>query len=75
MLRDFLNLWEAIKVVISISTSKNFKKNKESLLLSDSEIEYLERCLKIFTIFVKASTKLQAEKYPTICYGCARWPN
>jgi hypothetical protein len=68
MLRDFLNLWEAIKVVISISTSKNFKKNKESLLLSDSEIEYLERCLKIFTIFVKASTKLQAEKYPTIYY-------
>ncbi len=68
MLRDFLNLWEAIKVVISISTSKNFKKNKESLLLSDSEIEYLERCLKIFTIFVKVSTKLQAEKYPTIYY-------
>ncbi len=58
MPRDFLNLWEAIKVVISISTSKNFKKNKESLLLSDSEIEYFERCLKIFTIFVKASTKL-----------------
>jgi len=42
--------------------------NKESLLLSNSEIEYLERCLKIFTIFVKTFTKLQAEKYPTIYY-------
>jgi hypothetical protein len=68
MLRDFLNLWQAIKVVIELSTSKNFKKNKESLLLKDSEIEYLEKCLKIFNIFIKASTKLQAEKYPTIYY-------
>ena len=68
MLRDFLNLWQAIKVVIQLSTSKNFKKNKESLLLKDNEIEYLKKCLKIFNIFVKASIKLQAEKYPTIYY-------
>jgi hypothetical protein len=68
MLRDFLNLWQAIKVVIELSTSKSFKKNKESLLLKDHEIEYLQKCLKIFNIFVKASTKLQAEKYPTIYY-------
>ena len=68
MLRDFLNLQQAIKVVIELSTSKNFKKNKESLLLKDFEIEYLEKCLKIFNIFIKASTKLQAEKYPTIYY-------
>jgi len=68
MLRDFLNLWQAIKVVIELSTSKSFKKNKESLLLKDNEIKYLEKYLKIFNIFVKASTKLQAEKYPTIYY-------
>jgi len=68
MLRDFLNLWQAIKVVIQLSTSKNFKKNKESLLLKDNKIEYLKKCLKIFNIFVKASIKLQAEKYPTIYY-------
>lgn len=68
MLRDFLNLQQAIKVVINLSTSKSFKKNKESLLLKDSEIKYLEKCLKIFNIFTKASTKLQAEKYPTIYY-------
>jgi len=68
MLRDFLNLWQAIKVVIELSTSKNFKKNKESLLLKDNEIEYLKKCFKIFNIFIKASIKLQAEKYPTIYY-------
>lgn len=58
MLRDFLNIWQAIKVVIELSTSKNFKNNKESLLLKDFEIKYLEKCLKIFNIFIKASTKL-----------------
>jgi hypothetical protein len=58
MLRDFLNLWQAIKVVIELSTSKSFKKNKESLLLKDYEIEYLQKCLKIFNIFIKAFTKL-----------------
>ena len=33
-----------------------------------NEITYLEKCLCIFSIFVKATTKLQAEKYPTIYY-------
>lgn len=28
----------------------------------------MEKCLKIFSIFIKATTKLQAEKYPTIYY-------
>jgi hypothetical protein len=68
MLKKFLNLWPAIKSVINLSNSKVFKKNKESLLLKDIDITYLEKCLKIFTIFTKATTKLQAKKYPTIYY-------
>jgi hypothetical protein len=40
----------------------------QSLLLKDIDITYLEKCLKIFTIFTKATTKLQAEKYLTIYY-------
>ena len=58
MLKDFLNLWPAIKSVINLSDSEVFKKNKESLILKDTEITYLENCLKIFSIFVKATTKL-----------------
>ena len=68
MLKYFLNLWPAIKSVINISDSKAFKKNKDILSLTDSDIAYLEKCLKIFSIFIKATTKLQAEKYPTIYY-------
>jgi hypothetical protein len=68
MLKEFLNLWPAIKSVINLSDSKVFKKNKDSLLLRDEDINYLRNCLKIFEIFVKATTKLQAEKYPTIYY-------
>jgi len=68
MLKYFLNLWPAIKLVINLSDSKSFKKNKAILLLTNIEIAYLERCLKIFFIFIKATTKLQAERYPTIYY-------
>ena len=53
MLKDFLHVWQAIKIVISLSITKSFEKNKEILLLKDSEIAYLEKCLKIFNIFVK----------------------
>jgi hypothetical protein len=35
MLKEFLNLWLAIKLVINISNFKVFKKNKDSLLLKD----------------------------------------
>jgi hypothetical protein len=68
MLKDFLYLYPTIKQVINLSESKTFKKNKELFLLSDLEIAYLEKCFRIFIIFVKAITKLQAEKYPTIYY-------
>jgi hypothetical protein len=68
MLKEFLNLWPAIKSVINLSDSKVFKRNKDSLLLEDLDINYLQNCLRIFEIFVKATTKLQAEKYPIIYY-------
>ena len=68
MLKYFFNLWPTIKSVINISDSKAFKKNKDILSLTDSDIAYLEKCLKIFSIFIKATTKLQAKKYPTIYY-------
>ena len=58
MLKYFLNLWLAIKLVISLSDSKSFKKNKEVLILKDNKITYLEKCLCIFSIFIKATTKL-----------------
>jgi predicted metal-dependent hydrolase len=67
MLTDFLHIWNPIKLVINLSESKAFKQ-KTILLLNNNEIKYLENCLKIFSIFIKATTKLQAEKYPTIYY-------
>jgi hypothetical protein len=66
MLKNFLFLYKPIKLVITISDSKVFK--NKAILLSDSEIEYLQKTLTIISIFVKATTKLQAEKYPTIYY-------
>ena len=42
-------------------------KNK-SLVLTNIEITYLNNILNIISIFIKATTKLQAENYPTIYY-------
>ena len=66
MLRDFLNIYEPIKVVINNSKSKAFK-NKE-LILIDIEIIFLKNILNIISIFVKATIKLQAKNYLTIYY-------
>ena len=66
MLRDFLHIYEAIKVVINSSKLKAFK--NKSLILINIEIIYLNNILNIISIFIKATTKLQAEKYPTIYY-------
>ena len=66
ILRDFLYIYKPIKVVINSSKSKAFK-NKD-LILIDIEIIYLNNILNIVSIFVKATTKLQAEQYPTIYY-------
>ena len=68
MLKNFLNLQPAISAVIATSESKSFKKYRNILLLSEKELEYIRKCLQIFDIFIKATTKLQAEKYPTIYY-------
>ena len=66
MLKDFLYIYEAIKVVINSLKSKAFK--NKSLILTNIEIIYLNNILNIISIFVKATTKLQAKKYPTIYY-------
>jgi hypothetical protein len=56
MLRDFLHIYKAIKVVINSFKSKAFK-NKDFILL-DIKIIYLKNILNIISIFVKATTKL-----------------
>jgi hypothetical protein len=66
MLKNFLYIYKAIKVVINSSKSKAFK--NKSLLLINIEIIFLNNILKIISIFVKITTKLQAEKYLIIYY-------
>jgi hypothetical protein len=66
MLKNFLHIYKAIKVVINSLNSKAFK--NKSLVLTNIEITYLNNILNIISIFVKATTKLQAENYPTIYY-------
>ena len=66
MLKNFLHIYKAIRVVINTSRSKAFK--NKSIVLTDIEIIYLNIILNIISIFVKATTKLQAENYPTIYY-------
>ena len=66
MLRDFLYIYQAIKIVINSSNSKAFK--DKSLILINIKIIYLNNILNIISIFVKAITKLQVEKYSTIYY-------
>jgi hypothetical protein len=68
MLNNYLNLWPAIEVTINRSSAEYFKKNKAILTFSARELNYLENCSKIFSIFIKPTIKLQAEKYPTIYY-------
>jgi hypothetical protein len=66
MLKNFLHIYKAIEVVINSSNSKAFK--NKSLVLTNIEITYLNKILNIISIFIKATTKLQAENYPTIYY-------
>jgi hypothetical protein len=66
MLRDFLYIYKAIEVVILNSKSKAFR--NKSIILINNEINYLNNILNIISIFVKTTTKLQAENYPTIYY-------
>ena len=66
ILIHYLYLIKVINTIINLSDTKAFKDNK--LILSENEIKYLENYLKIFKIFVKATTKLQIEKYSIIYY-------
>ena len=54
--------------VIRLSKSISFNKNKELFLLKEVNLIYLKKYLSILEVFIKASTKLQAEKYTTIYY-------
>ena len=56
MLKDFLYIYKAIKVVINSLNLKAFK--DKSLILIDIEIIYLNNILSIISIFIKATTKL-----------------
>ena len=66
MLKNFLYIYKAIKVVIDSSKSKAFK--NKALILINIEIFYLKNILNIIIIFVKAIIKLQAKAYPIIYY-------
>ena len=66
MLKHFLHIYKAIRVVITSSKSKAFK--DKSLILINIEIIFLNNILNIISIFIKATTKLQAENYLTIYY-------
>jgi hypothetical protein len=66
MLKNFLYIYHAIKVVINSSNSKAFK--NKSLILAEIEIKYLNNILSILSIFIKAIIKLQTKAYLTIYY-------
>jgi len=56
MLRDFLYIYQAIKIVINSSKLKAFK--DKSLIFTNIKVIYLNNILNIISIFVKATTKL-----------------
>ena len=66
MLKNFLHIYKAIKVVINNSDSKAFK--NKSLILTEIKLIYLNNISNIISIFIKTTTKLQAKAYPTIYY-------
>jgi hypothetical protein len=66
MLKNFLHIYEAIEVVINSSKSKAFK--NKNIALTGKELIFLNIILNIISIFVKATTKLQAKNHPTIYY-------
>ena len=66
MIYNFISLYKPINTVISISRNKAFK--DRSLLITKNEIKYLNTTLNILKVFVKATNKLQRDKYPTLYY-------
>ncbi len=66
MLNNFLIIYKPINIVMQNSNNKAFKDKR--LLITEEEIIYLKNTLLILKVFVKATNKLQANKYPTIYY-------
>ena len=66
MIKNFLHIYKAIHIVMTISKNKAFKDKK--LLITKEEIIYLKNTLSILEVFVKATNKLQGQKYPMIFY-------
>jgi hypothetical protein len=66
MLNNFLTLYKPINIVIQNSNNKAFRDKK--LLITLEEVLYLSNTLIILKVFVKATNKLQGDKYPTIYY-------
>ena len=66
MLKNFIYIYKAIKIVIHNSDSKVFK--NKGLILTEIELKDLNNILNNIFIFIKTITKLQAEAYPTIYY-------
>jgi hypothetical protein len=56
MLRDFLNVYKPIKVIINSSKLKAFK--NKGLILIDIKVIFLNNILNIISIFIKAIIKL-----------------
>jgi hypothetical protein len=66
MINNFINLYNPINTVISISKNKAFK--DKNLIINEKEVLYLKTTLNILKVFVKATNKLQADQYPTLYY-------
>ena len=56
ILKNFLHIYKAIKVVINSSKSKAFK--NKGLILINIKITYLNNILNIILIFIKTIIKL-----------------
>jgi hypothetical protein len=56
MLKDFLHVYDAIRVIINSSKSKAFK--YKGIILMENKLKYLKNILNIIEIFIKVTTKL-----------------
>ena len=56
MINSFINLYNLINTIISISRNKAFK--DKNLIIIDKEVLYLKNTLLILKVFIKAINKL-----------------
>jgi hypothetical protein len=66
MLNSYIPLYIPINTTIELSKNKAFI--DKSLKITKEELVYLKTTLSILKVFVKATNKLQGDKYPTIYY-------